>query len=60
MILPFGRIAFVEKKGFKYWDGLYEKDNQYIYVSRGVGCVGVPARIGMDPQYTVITLRRKK
>lgn len=46
--------------GFKYWDGLYEKDNQYIYVSRGVGCVGVPARIGMDPQYTVITLRRKK
>lgn len=45
---------------FDYWDGLYKENEQYIYVSRGIGCVGVPGRIGMDPQYTVITLRCNK
>lgn len=45
---------------FDYWDDLYEKNNQYIFVSRGIGCVGVPGRIGMDPQYTVITLKCSK
>lgn len=42
---------------FDYWDDLHQKNNQYIFVSRGIGCVGVPGRVGMMPQYTVITLR---
>lgn len=43
----------------RYWDGLYTEGDKSIYVSRGLGCVGLPARLGMAPQYTVITLKKK-
>lgn len=45
---------------FEYWDGLYEHNNQKLLVSRGIGCVGIPARIGMGPLYEVITLKKKQ
>ena len=38
--------------------GLYTKDAQSLYVSRGLGVVGLPLRIGAPPEITVITLRR--
>ena len=44
----------------KYWDGLYKEDDKYIFVSRGMGCVGIPARLGISPRFTIITLRKKK
>ena len=44
---------------FKYCDGKYEVGNQTIIVSRGLGCAGIPARLGMSPRYGVITLKRK-
>lgn len=44
----------------KYWDGLYTKDGKYIQVSRGMGCVGLPARLGISPSFTVLTLKKKK
>ena len=43
----------------KYWGGLYMENNQFLCVNRGLGCVGLPARIDMAPEITVITLFRK-
>lgn len=43
---------------YKYWGGLYQVDHQYIYVNRGLGFVGVPLRIGMPPEITLLTLER--
>ena len=45
---------------FDCWDGQYEQDGQTIIVSRGIGCVGIPIRIGMNPQYSLIELTAKK
>ena len=41
------------------WDGLYEKDGKYLFVSRGVGYVGLAFRLGMKPEISVITLVKK-
>ena len=41
------------------WDGLYEQDGKYLFVSRGVGYVGLAFRLGMKPEISVITLRAK-
>jgi len=45
---------------FKQWDGLYRKGEQYLYVNRGIGFVGMPMRIGVPPEITLIELRTKK
>lgn len=39
------------------WDGLYREGEQLLYVNRGLGYVGVPMRMGMEPEVTCITLR---
>lgn len=44
------------KYKFKKWDGLYQHKNQFLYVNRGLGFLGMPARIGMPPEITVIQL----
>jgi len=41
------------------WGGLYGNENNYLYVNRGLGTIGVPARIGMPPEITIITLKAK-
>lgn len=41
------------------WDGLYQKGDQFLYVNRGIGYVGVPMRIGVPPEITLIILKRK-
>lgn len=43
---------------YKQWAGLYQKENQYIYVNRGFGYLGYPGRIGMPPELTILTLKR--
>ena len=49
----FSPAAFV----FKYWAGLYGINNQYIYVNRGIGYIGLPMYIGIQPEITVIELK---
>jgi len=44
----------------KLWGGLYQSDNQYLYVNRGLGTIGFPGRIEMRPEITVLTLRRTR
>src|SRR5690554_5535953 len=42
----------------KRWAGLYQEGKQFLYVNRGLGYHGLPARVGMPPEITIITLRR--
>ena len=44
---------------YPHWDGLYSKGSQYLYVNRGAGFVGIPLRIGVPPEITMIVLKRK-
>jgi len=39
-----------------YTRGLYQQGNASIYVSSGIGTIGVPARIGVPPEITVLRL----
>jgi len=41
---------------YKQWAGLYEQDNQKLYVNRGYGFIGYPGRVGILPEITVIEL----
>ena len=41
------------------WIGLYENDGKYLYVNRGFGFIGFPARVGIWPEITVIELKQK-
>jgi predicted MPP superfamily phosphohydrolase len=41
---------------YKEWAGLYEEQNQKLYVNRGFGFIGYPGRVGVLPEITVIEL----
>ncbi|MCU0455475.1 MAG: metallophosphoesterase [Bacteroidales bacterium] len=41
------------------WNGLFTEGDQQLYVNRGLGAMGIPARIWMPPELTVLTLSRK-
>jgi len=42
---------------YKQWAGLYQTGKQYLYVNRGLGCLGYSGRIGIRPEITVIELQ---
>jgi predicted MPP superfamily phosphohydrolase len=41
---------------YKNWAGLYQEDNQYLYVNRGFGFIGYQGRLGVLPEITLIEL----
>ena len=41
---------------YKQWAGLYEADNQKLYINRGYGFIGYPGRVGILPEITLIEL----
>jgi predicted MPP superfamily phosphohydrolase len=41
---------------YKEWAGLYEYENQKLYVNRGFGFLGYPGRVGVLPEITLIEL----
>jgi uncharacterized protein len=43
---------------FRRWAGLYIENDQSLYVNRGFGYIGIPTRMGMPPEITVIELFR--
>lgn len=56
----------VEIPGFRWspvqyryprWAGLYQENDRALYVNRGFGFIGLPGRVGIWPEITVITLR---
>ncbi len=43
---------------YPHWAGLYNVNGKNIYVNRGFGFLALPARIGIWPEVTVITLKK--
>lgn len=41
---------------YKQWAGLYEEQDQKLYINRGFGFIGYPGRVGILPEITVINL----
>lgn len=58
--LKFGGIEFspiyLERN---QWAGLYGRPEQYLYVSRGLGTIGLNFRLDMPSEVTIITLKKK-
>ncbi len=44
---------------YKQWAGIYKEFGRYINVNRGFGFIGFPGRVGIWPEITVITLKKK-
>jgi uncharacterized protein len=53
--IEFSLMYFLRKK----WAGLYSNNEQYLYVNRGLGTIGVNFRLDMPAEITQITLRKK-
>lgn len=55
------RILGWSPSGWKYDEhaGLYQQGGKYLYVNTGVGCVGPALRVGVKPEVTILTLRKK-
>lgn len=43
---------------YPQWAGLYQQEQQYLYVNRGFGYLGYPGRIGILPEITIIELQK--
>ena len=41
---------------YKEWAGLYQENQQQLYVNRGFGFIGYPGRVGILPEITLFTL----
>lgn len=41
------------------WAGMYEELGRYLHVNRGFGFLAFPGRVGIWPEITVLTLKRK-
>lgn len=48
------------KYRYPKWAGLYREANKYLYVNRGFGHIGYHGRVGIWPEITLMTLKRKK
>lgn len=43
---------------YRQWAGLYQTGDQFIYVNRGYGFIGLPGRVGISPEVTLIELKK--
>lgn len=41
---------------YKQWAGIYQNNNQQLYVNRGFGFLGYPGRVGIMPEITLLHL----
>ncbi len=48
------------KYRYENWAGIYEEFGRYINVNRGFGYLGYPGRVGIWPEVTVITLKKRQ
>ncbi|HRY99301.1 MAG TPA: metallophosphoesterase [Bacteroidales bacterium] len=60
MGMRFGNFQW-SPASFKYplWGGLYSENDSYLFVNTGFGFLGFPARIGIRPEISLITLQSK-
>jgi uncharacterized protein len=52
--LKFSLVKFV----YPRWMDLYEVGKKFLYVNRGFGWLGMPARVGIYPEITVFELKK--
>jgi len=43
---------------YKRWAGLHQIKDKYLYINRGLGTTGPPIRVGINPEITLLTLKR--
>ena len=43
---------------YPHWAGIYGENGKHIYVNRGFGFLAMPARVGIWPEITVLTLKK--
>lgn len=56
-IRPFGRaIVAPSRHGTRYAYGLFTNDTRHLVVSGGLGCTGLPLRIGIVPEITLVEI----
>lgn len=61
ILLPLlGQTISSSRFGSRYVSGLYPVENGAMYVTRGVGAVLLPARVGCPPEVTLIELVRSQ
>jgi len=53
-----GKELSIIRMIYDQWAGSYTKDDQHLYINRGVGTTGPPIRIGVPPEITYITLKK--
>jgi predicted MPP superfamily phosphohydrolase len=41
---------------YKYWAGLYNQGDRFLYVNRGIGHLGYPGRVGILPEITILNI----
>lgn len=57
----YGKLRSPSSWVYEEWDGLYQEGNQFLYINRGLGFIGIPVRIGAArPEVTVIQLKAKR
>jgi predicted MPP superfamily phosphohydrolase len=63
-----GQIVFAKLAGINlsiagfvnsFVEGLYKNENSSMYISRGIGTVGLPLRLNCRPEITILTLKQK-
>lgn len=47
-------------RDFRYVRGLYERNGTQLYVSAGTGVIGLPVRLGVRPEISIIKLKREE
>lgn len=45
---------------YKHWAGIYQEAGRYINVNRGFGFLAYPGRVGIWPEISVITLKKRQ
>lgn len=55
-----GPPARLASKDLKYVRGLFRSGTTQLYVSSGTGVIGLPVRLGVRPEISVLRLRRKQ
>lgn len=45
---------------YKLYQGKYEQNNKFLHVSRGLGYIGLPLILGLEPEISVIKLQTAK
>ncbi|MBX2826930.1 MAG: metallophosphoesterase [Flavobacteriaceae bacterium] len=48
------------KYRYENWAGIYEELGRFINVNRGFGFIGYPGRVGIWPEISVITLKKRR